>query len=367
MHDHRLLAPAVLATLLCAASPRAQGAPPSPSAEQDLLARAAGSWECVATFFDGDKPIGKFELREQTERVCGGLFLLTRSHGVDLPMERCTLFGWDAQKGRIRGVETDSMGPTPSDIDGSVDLKTGAASWTLTAVTEQGKGQLITEVRFEGSDTRIERLYAQMPDGKKALQAEIRGTRAKDDAAPDGKPAQRANPAIEKALAEGAKLAASSKPHARLAQFVGDWTVATKMEIPGAPTMQGAMESKEQFVCNGRWLLTRVDGTFGSMPFHAIGLMGFDPVKKRYVNYWADSVGPYMALSEGGCDDAGTTFSLRGDSFGMDGSATTMEDTTTFLGKDARKTVMVSKGKDGKVESTMTVECARKLAKEPGK
>ena len=367
MHDRRFLAPVLVSSLLCAALLRAQEAPPSPSAEQELLARAAGTWDCVATFFDGDKPIGKFKLREATERVCGGLFLLTRSRGVDLPMERCTLFGWDARKSRICGVETDSMGPTPSDIDGSVDLKTGAVCWTLTAVTEQGKGQMLTEVRFEGSDTRIERLYAQMPDGKKALQAEIRGTRAKDDAAPDGKPAPRANPAIEKALEAGAKLAANSKPHARLAQFAGEWTVATEMAIEGAPAMKGAMESKEQLVCNGRFVLTRVDGEFASMPFHAVGLMGFDPVKNRYVSYWADSFGPFMAQSEGECDDEGTTFTMRGGSVGMDGSATTMDDTTTFADKDARKTVMVNKRADGKVDSTMTVECARKKATEPGK
>lgn len=367
MHDRRLLAPVLLSLLLCAALLRSQDAPPSPSAEQELLARAAGTWDCVATFFDGDEPIGKFKLREETERVCGGLFLLTRSRGVDLPMERCTLFGWDARKSRICGVETDSMGPTPSDIDGSVDLKTGAVSWTLTAVTEQGKGQMVTEVRYEGEDTRIERLYARMPDGTKALQAEIRGTRAKDDAASAETPKTRAKEAIEKALAEDAKLAANSKPHARLAQFAGEWTVATKMEIPGAPVMEGTMTSKELLVCNGRFLLTRVDGEFASMPFHAVGLMGFDPVKKRYVSHWADSFGPWLAKSEGECDEAGTTFSMRGGSFGMDGTETTMDDTTTFPGKDTRKTVMVSKRADGKVDSTMTVECARKKASEPGK
>lgn len=367
MQAHRLLACSVLSALLCPASLLAQDAPPAPSAQQELLARAAGTWDCVATFFDGDKPVGKFQLREETERVCGGLFLLTRSRGVDLPMERCTLFGWDARKSRICGVETDSMGPTPSDIDGSVDLKTGAVSWTLTAVTEQGKGQMLTEVRFEGDDTRIERLYARMPDGTKALQAEIRGTRAKADGASAETPNTRAKEAIEKALAEDAKLAASSKAHARLSQFAGEWTVATKMEIPGAPVMEGTMASTEQLVCNGRFLLTRVDGEFASMPFHAIGLMGFDPVKKRYVSYWADSFGPWLARSEGECDEAGTTFSMRGGSFGMDGSATTMDDSTKFSGKDARKTVMVSKRADGKVDSTMTVDCTRKKASEPGK
>ncbi len=360
MQHHHVFASYPILALLVAVSLRAQGGPPAPSAEQELLARMAGTWDCTTTFFKGEKPVGTSHLREDSERVCGGLFQLTRCHGIDLPMERCTLMGWDGRTGRICGVEADSMGPTPAAIDGTVDLKTGEIAWTLTTISEQGTASIEAEVRFDGDDIRIERRHAAMQDGTKALLFEVRSVRAKAKNAPaaDAKPP--AIPAIGRAPTAGTKLFANSKPYAHLSQFAGEWTVATKMEIPGAPAMQGAMASSEGLVCNGRWLLTRVDGEFASMPFHAVGLMGFDPHQNRYVSYWADSFGPYMAQSTGECDETGATFSMRGESIGLDGKSTTMEDTTTFAGKDARKTVMVSRGKLGKVDSTMTIECSRK-------
>ena len=354
-----------LSALLVLSSPfalSAQDGPPKPSPEQEALARSVGEWDCTASFFDGGKKLGSLRLREQTERVCGGLFVLVRQTGVDMPLERVSLQGWDATKSRLVGVDADSVSATPTNSVGTVDLKTGAIAWTMTTTTEQGTGVMESTITFEGDDVRIERQHAKGPDGERILVNETRSVRVKVSGEQGSNEASSLRKAdeIKRALEAGAKLAANSKPHARLAAFAGDWDVtATMGAADGTPQGTGSMKSRESIVCGGRWLLTRVDGTFAEMPFHAIGLMGFDPVSKRYVNHWADSFGAYLAKSQGTANDDGTKFEMSGPSLGMDGSETTMDESLTFEGADARTSRMLTKNKDGVVIGTMTIRCVR--------
>lgn len=362
MNSIRRLTTTALLALMAPFALSAQEGQPKPSPEQEALARSVGEWDCTASFFDGGKKLGSLRLREQTERVCGGLFVLVRMTGVDMPLERVSLQGWDATKSRLVGVDADSMSATPTNSVGTIDPKTGAISWTMTSTTEQGTGTMESSITFEGDDVRIERQHAKGPDGERILVNETRSVRikSKGDKGPDEASTLRNADELKRALEAGAKLAASSKPHAQLAAFVGDWDVAATMgTADGAPQGAGAMKSRESLVCSGRWLLTRVDGTFADMPFHAIGLMGYDPVSKRHVNYWADSFGPYLAKSQGNANDDGTKFEMSGPSLGMDGSETTMDETLTFEGADLRTSRMLTKNKDGVVVGTMTIRCVR--------
>ena len=362
MNTIRRLTASALFAFLAPPALFAQEGPPKPSPEQEALARSVGEWDCTASFFDGEKKLGSLRLREQTERVCGGLFVLVRQTGVDMPMERVSLQGWDATKSRLVGVDADSVSATPTNSVGTIDLKTGAIAWTMTSTTEQGTGVMESTITFEGNDVRIERQHAKGPDGESILVNEIRSVRVK---ASGDKGSNEASPLrnwdeVKRALEAGAKLAANSKPHARLAAFAGEWDVtATMGAADGTPQGTGSMKSLESIVCGGRWLLTRVDGTFVDMPFHAVGLMGFDPVSKRYVNYWADSFGAYLANSQGNANDDGTKFEMSGPSIGMDGSETTMDETLTFEGADARTSRMLTKSKDGAIVGTMTIRCIR--------
>lgn len=362
MNSIRRLTTTALLALMAPFALSAQEGPPKPSPEQEALARSVGEWDCTASFFDGGKKLGSLRLREQTERVCGGLFVLVRQTGIDMPLERVSLQGWDATKSRLVGVDADSVSATPTNSVGTIDLKTGAIAWTMTSTTEQGTGMMESTITFEGDDVRIERQHAKGPEGEPILVNEIRSVRVKADGETEKNKASNLRKAeeLKRALEAGAKLAANSKPHARLRAFAGEWDVtATMGAADGTPQGTGTMQSRESIVCGGRWLLTRVDGTFSDMPFHAVGLMGFDPVSKRYVNYWADSFGAYLAKSQGNANDDGTKFEMSGPSIGMDGSETTMDETLTFEGADARTSRMLTKNKDGAVVGTMTIRCVR--------
>ena len=333
----------------------AQDAPPSPSPQQQSLARLVGDWDLEATFFDNGKPIAKMQMQEHVESVCGGLFLLSRVDGdmAGKKLQGYTLKGWNAFLSRIEGVEVDSMGGPPARSVGNVDLETGVITWTLTVTTPQGSGSTESTLTFDGADKRTELIYAKGPNGEKVQQTLIRSTRrkAKEDAKAD---AAKAEPT------PAASPEPASKEHEKLLPFVGTWDVKTKLSIPGmadAPT--GTMKSNEQIVCLGRFVLTRVDGEFGGMPFHGVGLTGYDEQSELYVSFWGDSFGAYLMASEGKCSDDGTSFTLVGNSIGPDGKPNTTTDTTRFLGNDKRSASMVSRDKDGKEVSTMTLDCVR--------
>jgi hypothetical protein len=57
----------------------------------------------------------------------------------------------------------------------------------------------------------------------------------------------------------------------------------------GAP-MKGTVTTTDSL--NGMWLESRHEGDMGGMPMKGIQMTSYDPVKKQYMAYWFDSMGP---------------------------------------------------------------------------
>lgn len=351
----RALSPfSLLLTAVSLLEPRAcaQDGPPAPSAQQQSLLRLVGDWDVEATIFDQGKPIGKLQMQEHIESVCGGLFVLSR---LDAEMsgqkiQRYAFTGWNATTNHIEGIEVDSMGGSHATTLGDVNLTTGGITWKLTSQTPQGPASTESTLTFDGPDARTEWIHAKAKDGERVPQTKLRSTRRK---AGKDTPSTAANAAAN-------PVKPASPAHEKLLAFVGDWNVTTKMSLPGVPdSPTGQMKSNEQLVCLGRFVLTRVDGEFGGMEFHGIGLTGYDDQKKRYISFWGDSFGAYLMTTEGNYGEDGTTLTMSGNSVGPDGKPNTTTETTQFEGKDKRKSVMVSRDQDGKEVSTMTLECVR--------
>src|SRR5437867_9685425 len=86
-----------------------------------------------------------------------------------------------------------------------------------------------------------------------------------------------------------------SKPgpeHERLKEMVGDWDADCKFFKPdGSPqgNSKGVMHIKP--VLGDRFITLNFDGNMdmpgmGAMPFHGMGLCGYDKGKKKYCNIW---------------------------------------------------------------------------------
>ena len=63
----------------------------------------------------------------------------------------------------------------------------------------------------------------------------------------------------------------------------------------------------------GLWVLSKFQGDFGGMAFEGHGQFGYDPLKKKYVGSWIDSMSPSLSVLEGTYDAKTRTMTLVGD------------------------------------------------------
>ncbi|HZE96457.1 MAG TPA: DUF1579 domain-containing protein [Planctomycetota bacterium] len=97
-----------------------------------------------------------------------------------------------------------------------------------------------------------------------------------------------------------------------LRQFEGEWDALSQVV---------GMSDRESHETNGRetarmgvgglWLCIEFHGDIDDTPFEARGQMGYDPMTRKYVMSWVDSVSPRMKVAEGWADSSGKVFTLR--------------------------------------------------------
>jgi hypothetical protein len=100
--------------------------------------------------------------------------------------------------------------------------------------------------------------------------------------------------------------------HEVLKQFEGAWDIAVKAKDP----MSGKeSETKGSETCRmqegGFWLIIDHKSELMGMPFHGHGMLGYDPIKKKYAGSWADNLSPTMYALEGTWDAAKKTMTTK--------------------------------------------------------
>ena len=100
--------------------------------------------------------------------------------------------------------------------------------------------------------------------------------------------------------------------HERLARDVGTWdaTIKSWMQGPGSePSVSKGVEVAKMMP-GGLWVLSEFHGKFGDTAFHGQGQTGYDPVKKKYIGTWVDSMSPTIMITEGDFDPQTNTFTM---------------------------------------------------------
>jgi hypothetical protein len=123
-------------------------------------------------------------------------------------------------------------------------------------------------------------------------------------------PASAANPMMAKWKEFGTPGAA----HKVLDALVGKWNVDVKMFEPGqtAP-MQSKGTSEVKWILDGRFVEETANGDFMGEPFHGVGTVGYDNLKKKYVMSWVDNTSTGVMYAEGTYDAATKTFTWGGE------------------------------------------------------
>jgi hypothetical protein len=131
--------------------------------------------------------------------------------------------------------------------------------------------------------------------------------------------------------------------HEKLKEAVGDWDVTVNF---------GGKESKASATyklgLGGFWLFEEFHGEFMGQKFEGRGTTGYDPIKKKYIATWIDSMTPTLMVMEGSFDKDSKTHTFTGEGPGMDGKLTKMKSVYEFKDKDSFVFTMysVTDGKD---------------------
>lgn len=99
--------------------------------------------------------------------------------------------------------------------------------------------------------------------------------------------------------------------HAWLKRFLGDWTFESSCDAgPSQPAIKASGTERVRalgdlwIVCEGR--STMPDGT----PMESVMIVGFDPVRRKFVGNWVGSPMTHMFIYEGTLDPATNTLPL---------------------------------------------------------
>jgi hypothetical protein len=298
--------------------------------EHDALKTFAGNWDVnfKMTGADGEEPMVS-KGSEHAQLVCNGLWLKATSRGEfqGQPHAGLWLMGYDPHQKAYHGVCVDSHDASPAISQGRYDEKT--KTWKFSGSNAKGKFDMTCVVK---SPDQMTETGTCTQDGKEH-KIEVTRTRAKT--------AQTSEASMELQKPSG-------KEYEPLAKMVGQWDAVMKMAMaPGQPPQEMKGTETVVPVCGGKFLWSDFRMEFMGQPFEGHALYGYDPLQKKYVSFWIDSMHPTLSQSSGSYDAASKSITLSGKSRDHAGQPTTTKETSTWKDDNTRLFKMESTGADG--------------------
>ncbi len=158
-------------------------------------------------------------------------------------------------------------------------------------------------------------------------------------------------------------LMTPTKAHEEMAHEVGVWDAeSTTWEKPDAePMTSKGLETNKML--GKMWLLSEYEGDYQGMKFQGRMQLGYDPLKKKYVGTWVDTISPFIFSMEGDYDAATHTLTLmmHGTS-AMTGKPETAKNVTRYTDEDTKvfEMYMPVEGQDGKWWKMMEIKYKRR-------
>ena len=108
------------------------------------------------------------------------------------------------------------------------------------------------------------------------------------------------------------QVSTPGEEHARLNDLVGSWITTSTMWMDPDNPMVTTGTSEMKWILGGRFLHQQADGEMMGMPFHGIGITGYDIYNKKYVAFWIDNSSTAMFTMEGAFDRSGKVLTMYG-------------------------------------------------------
>jgi hypothetical protein len=150
--------------------------------------------------------------------------------------------------------------------------------------------------------------------------------------------------------------------HEWLKQFTGEWTVSSKATAgPGQPAIEGAGTVTSRTL-GGWWVVNEMRAEMHGVTIQALQTIGYDPIKKKYVGTWVDSMLNHMWHYEGTVDETGKKLNLEaeGPNLMAQGKVARFRDSYEFKTPDHIVATSAMQGEDGTWVTFMTGDMRRK-------
>lgn len=143
--------------------------------------------------------------------------------------------------------------------------------------------------------------------------------------------------------------------HAALKRLEGVWLA--KVKGPDGDS-QGAMTCR--MGCGGLWLTSEFSADLGGLKFEGRGMDGYDPVSKKHVSVWVDSMSTRPLFFEGTYDPAKKVLVQFAEGPGPDGKPAKFRSETRYPDDDHQLFSLFQVTPEGKELKVMTIEYTRK-------
>jgi hypothetical protein len=121
----------------------------------------------------------------------------------------------------------------------------------------------------------------------------------------------------------------------KMQEGVWDATIEVKATPDSAPAASRGIETNT-LSCGGLWLVSDFKGQLGPVPFQGHGVTGYDPLKKKYVGTWVDSMSSHIAPLEGTHDKDAKTVTFSSEMRDPTGKVEKWKSVTELKDKDTR-------------------------------
>lgn len=163
---------------------------------------------------------------------------------------------------------------------------------------------------------------------------------------------------------EQGQLPQVSDEHKLLHKDVGTWDATMKIfPQEGAEPIESKGTEKNELLQGGMWLVSRFSGEIFGMPFSGMGTVGYDPIDKKYVGTWVDSISPHLTVLKGEYDAAKKTMTSIAEGRDFEtGQVTQSKHITRFIDDNTRVFEIHAKEEGGKERKVLEIQYKRRAA-----
>ncbi len=116
------------------------------------------------------------------------------------------------------------------------------------------------------------------------------------------------------AMAKWQEYAMPGEGHKVMEQLVGHWDYSLQYwTSPNAPPEESTGTNDVKWIMGKRFLEMSVNGTSMGQPFEGMGIIGYDNVKRQYVNTWIDTMGTGIMNATGSYNAETKTMTEKGE------------------------------------------------------